>query len=51
VQLGLTYLDAELGSQPLVLPPGAAPSTWETSSPLLSQAGSWQADLLVRRTD
>jgi mono/diheme cytochrome c family protein len=27
-----------------------APDTWETTSPLLSQAGSWQAEMLVRRT-
>jgi copper transport protein len=51
VQLTLTYLDAELGSQPLVLPAGSSPGTWETTSPLLSQAGTWQADLLVRRTN
>ncbi|HYY89117.1 MAG TPA: CopD family protein, partial [Chloroflexota bacterium] len=49
VQLTLTYLDAELGSQPLVLPEGSTPGTWETSSPLLSQGGIWQADLLIRR--
>jgi copper transport protein len=51
VQLTLTYLDAELGSQPLVLPAGSSPGTWEVTSPLLSQAGTWQADLLVRRTN
>jgi copper transport protein len=51
VQLTLTYLDAELGSQPVVLPQSSnAPDTWETTSPLLSQAGTWQAELLVRRT-
>jgi putative copper export protein/mono/diheme cytochrome c family protein len=50
VQLTLTYLDAELGSQPLVLPEGSTPGTWESTSPLLSQAGTWQADLLLRRT-
>src|SRR5229473_3781815 len=51
VQLTLTYLDAELGSQPVVLPQApTAPDTWETTSPLLSQAGTWQAEMLVRRT-
>jgi mono/diheme cytochrome c family protein len=51
VQLTLTYLDSELGSQPVVLiESGSAPDTWETTSPLLSQAGSWQAEMLVRRT-
>jgi mono/diheme cytochrome c family protein/uncharacterized membrane protein len=51
VQLTLTYLDAELGSQPLVLPAGSTSGTWEATSPLLSQAGTWEADLLVRRTN
>ncbi len=51
VQLTLTYLDAELGSQPIVLPQSStAPDTWELTSPSLSQAGTWQAELLVRRT-
>ena len=51
VQLTFTYLDAELGSQPVVLSQSAtAPDTWQTTSPLLSQAGTWQAELLVRRT-
>ena len=51
VQLTLTFLDAELGSQPVVLPQSTtAPDTWETTSPLLSQSGTWQAELLVRRT-
>jgi mono/diheme cytochrome c family protein len=51
VQLTFTYLDAELGSQPVVLPRSAsAPDTWETTSPLLSQAGTWQAEMLVRRS-
>ena len=51
VQLTLTYLDSELGSQPVVLTESSsAPDTWETTSPLLSQAGSWQAEMLVRRT-
>jgi mono/diheme cytochrome c family protein len=51
VQLTLTYLDAELGSQPVVLQESSAsPDTWETTSPLLSQAGTWQAEMLVRRT-
>jgi len=51
VQLTMTYLDAELGSQPLILNPSPAnPGTWEITSPMLSQAGSWQAELLVRRT-
>jgi mono/diheme cytochrome c family protein len=50
VQLTFTYLDTELGSQPLVLPRSSgAPDTWELTSPLLSQAGTWQAELLVRR--
>ena len=51
VQLTFTYLDAELGSQPVVLSQSSsAPDTWETTSPLLSQAGTWQAELLARRT-
>ena len=51
VQLTFTYLDAELGSQPVVLPQStSAPDTWETTSALLSQAGTWQAEMLVRRT-
>jgi copper transport protein len=51
VQLTLTYLDSELGSQPVVLPESStSPDTWETTSPLLSQAGTWQAEMLVRRT-
>jgi copper transport protein len=51
VQLTLTYLDSELGSTPLVLPPSSsAADTWEIASPLLSQAGTWQAEMLVRRT-
>jgi copper transport protein len=50
VQLTLTYLDSELGSQPVVLnQSSSAPDTWETTSPLLSQAGTWQAEMLVRR--
>jgi copper transport protein len=52
VQLTLTYLDSELGSTPVVLSPStSSPNTWETTSPLLSQAGTWQAEMLVRRTD
>ena len=51
VQLTFTYLDSELGSQPLVLPQSASASdTWEVTSALLSQAGTWQAEMLVRRT-
>lgn len=51
VQLTLTYLDAQLGSTPLVLTESSsAPDTWESTSPLLSQAGTWQAEMLVRRT-
>jgi copper transport protein len=51
VQLTLTYLDSELGAQPVVLQQSStAPDTWETTSPLLSQAGTWQAEMLVRRT-
>src|SRR5216683_608658 len=52
VQLTFTFLDAELGSQPVVLPHStSAADTWETTSPLLSQAGTWQAEMLVRRTE
>ena len=51
VQLTFTFLDAELGSQPVVMPQSSsAPDTWETTSALLSQAGTWQAEMLVRRT-
>ena len=51
VQLTMTYLDSVLGSQPIVLPQSnSAPDTWEITSPSLSQAGTWQAELLVRRT-
>src|SRR5207244_9185256 len=51
VQLNLTFLDADLGSQPVVLDPAPdKPGTWQTSTPFLSQPGQWQADLLVRRT-
>jgi copper transport protein len=51
VQLTLTYLDSQLGSQPVVLNQSSSASdTWETTSPLLSQAGNWQAEMLVRRT-
>jgi mono/diheme cytochrome c family protein len=51
VQLTLTYLDSQLGSQPVVLQPSSTdPNTWETTTPLLSQAGTWQAEMLVRRT-
>ncbi|MGI9147151.1 MAG: CopD family protein [Chloroflexota bacterium] len=51
VQLTFTYLDAQLGSQPVVLPQSStAADTWETSSALLSQAGTWQAEMLVRRS-
>jgi copper transport protein len=51
VQLTFTYLDAELGAQPIVLAHSSSSAdTWETSSPLLSQAGIWQAEMLVRRT-
>jgi copper transport protein len=51
VQLTFTFLDAELGSQPVVLPQSTtSPDTWETTSALLSQSGTWQAELLVRRT-
>jgi mono/diheme cytochrome c family protein/uncharacterized membrane protein len=50
VQLTFTYLDEQFGSQPLVLPASPTqPGRWEISSPLLSQAGTWQAELLVRR--
>ena len=50
VQLTFTYLDAELGSQPVVLTrSGDDPSTWQATPQVLSQPGSWQADLLVRR--
>jgi mono/diheme cytochrome c family protein len=51
VQLTLTYLDQELGSQPIVLTESSsAPDTWATTTPALSQAGTWQAEMLVRRT-
>ncbi len=52
VQLTLTFLDADLGSQPLVLQPTTpnGGTVWTASAPLLSQAGAWQAGLLVRRT-
>ncbi len=50
VQLTLTYLDDDLGSEPLILQPSAGtPGTWEADSSALSQPGPWQADLLVRR--
>jgi hypothetical protein len=50
VQLTLTYLDGDLGSQPLILQHSWATSgTWETDSTAMSQPGQWQADLLVRR--
>ncbi|MDQ3811974.1 MAG: cytochrome c, partial [Chloroflexota bacterium] len=50
VQVTFTYLDEQFGSQPLVLSAsGAQPRRWEASTPLLSQAGTWQAELLVRR--
>jgi copper transport protein len=52
VQLTFTYLDEQFGSQPLVLPPSESPpGRWEISAPLLSQAGTWQAELLVRRVN
>jgi mono/diheme cytochrome c family protein len=51
VQLTLTFVDAELGSQPVVLPQSTgAADTWEMTSAVLSQAGTWQAEMLVRRT-
>jgi copper transport protein len=51
VQLTFTYLDAVFGSQPVVLPHSTSfPDTWEATSALLSQAGTWQAEMLVRRT-
>ena len=51
VQLTLTYLDADLGSQPVVLQPAAdAPGTWEATSSYVAQPGRWQAELLVRRS-
>ena len=50
-QLTLTYLDSELGAQPVVLDPvPEALGTWQSVTPFLSQPGQWQADLLVRRT-
>ena len=50
VQLTLTYLDDDLGSEPLILQPSAGTTgTWEADSSALSQPGPWQADLLVRR--
>jgi copper transport protein len=51
VQLTLTFLDQQLGSQPIVLTESSsAPDTWEITTPALSQAGTWQAEMLVRRT-
>ncbi len=51
VQLTLTYLDEQFGSQPVVLPPSTTqPGRWQLSN-ILSQAGTWQAELLVRRTN
>jgi mono/diheme cytochrome c family protein/uncharacterized membrane protein len=51
VQLTFTYLDVELGAQPIVLAQSAGSAdTWELTSPLLSQVGTWQAEMLVRRT-
>jgi mono/diheme cytochrome c family protein len=52
VQLTLTFLDGELGSQPLILDavPGSNPPAWAADSPVLSQPGAWQAQLLIRRT-
>src|SRR6266568_1249621 len=50
VQLTLTFLDDDLGSEPLILQPSTGtPGTWEADSSALSQPGPWQADLLVRR--
>src|SRR5260370_20011704 len=50
VQLTLTFLDNDLGSEPLILQPSTGtPETWEADSSPLSQPGPWQADLLVRR--
>ena len=46
----MTYLDDDLGSEPLILQPSTGtPGTWEADSSALSQPGPWQADLLVRR--
>src|SRR5205807_4727559 len=51
VQLTFTYLDSELGAQPIVLTQSSSSAdTWATSSPLLSQAATLQAEMLVRRT-
>ena len=50
MQLTFTYLDEQFGSTPLVLPASTTSRTWEESAPLLSQAGTWQAELRVRRT-
>lgn len=49
VQLTFTYLDEQFGSTPQVLTQSATqPNRWETTS-ILSQSGTWQAELLVRR--
>jgi mono/diheme cytochrome c family protein len=51
VQLTTTFLDQELGSQPLVLQPAdGKPGTWQGDAAVLSQAGQWQVELFVRRT-
>ncbi len=50
VQLTLTYLDGDLGSEPLILQPSVGTAgTWEADSSAMSQPGQWQADLLIRR--
>ncbi len=51
VQLTLTYLDEQFGSQPIVLSQSSTqPTLWGTTS-ILSQSGTWQAELLVRRVN
>jgi hypothetical protein len=51
VQLTLAYQASDLGNQPLLLErSGTNPNAWVAASPLLSQPGPWEAQLLVRQT-
>ena len=50
VQLNLTYLDSDLGTQPLELIHSPdANTSWTAQATALSQPGSWQSELLLRR--